>query len=405
MAQLIAVKNNKPKESEKFFSTAELSLKNGFSTNKKVSIDDRTGYARLETVIFAAGELFYSEADVADPSYAGIHEVHESELKKPEFLNSLKALDIVIRHQDIDADSYGDEIIPDGQIADAWWSDSEKCVKGIIIIKDKDAIDKVVNKELWGGSLQYGSNLFKSNGKVIQKNLIPEHWALTNMPRDERVRLNNEKSNNRSDNMTEEEKKAAENAAKELAEKKAAEEEAKANAKADEAGLSNTQMDSEMMQNMQDVFKNMAADVVSAVKASLEPGDIVQEPIANEEGMVTVSEEVLDILVNSYAAKNSICAEELKNSIQESGHDSAISTYEKAMGIAKNMANATMHADDAAAVQDKAVVDAEAAKAAEAAAAEAEAVAIENAEQDIQDAATIANSKDNKLTGYLHGTS
>ena len=166
---------------------------NSLGNNPKIIKDPNTGYIRVASTLFCPGELEYTESDFDNPELAGMHHITREELQKPEFLESLKALDIVIRHQDISVHNYGDGIVPDGQIADAWWSEEEDAVVGILLIKDAGAIELIENKELWGGSLQYNSKMIKKDGKIYQENLMPEHWALTNVPRDERVRLKNEK--------------------------------------------------------------------------------------------------------------------------------------------------------------------------------------------------------------------
>ena len=158
--------------------------------NPKVMVDPATKYAHCETVIFAPGELEYGPGE-APEGWEGIHIVEPEELQKPEFINGLKALDIMNGHVDIDGDNYG-EVMPVGQIKDAKWNGDD--VSGEIIVKDKATADNVAAKNIWGGSLDYEVELVRGkDGKIYQTNLKPKHWALTNQPRDERVQLHNEK--------------------------------------------------------------------------------------------------------------------------------------------------------------------------------------------------------------------
>lgn len=332
-----------------------LLLKNDFSIgNPKVTINPATGYGHLTSVIFAPGDLWYDASELNDPRDAGYHTITEKELQKTEFLNSLRALDIVIRHQDIDVNSYGDEITPDGQIAHAWWDDDENAVVGEIIIKEKDALDKVVNRELWGGSLQYFSKIVRDGDKILQTNLLPQHWAMTNNPRDKNVRLNNEEPKTKERPTMDPQMMLPIGDGEEMPMNEMM---GSMYNMMKNAGMPPEMMD--MMTNMMNMMKgteeapgmmsmmegmNCMPDMMKAMNESMGQVQEAIKSLSPEHdggagaGKAIMNESTRDILMNAYAMQNGLDYDEMKNAMDADGIDTTMSIYDKAMQKAKNMA-------------------------------------------------------------------
>ena len=114
------------------------------------------------------------------------------------FVRSLKGLLIFKEHPDVFVSSknYSDlarESI--GTIVDARYEEknNDKQVVGTLRIVEKDAIDSISNKEIKGGSLGYYATSDNDCGKIVQKNLRPNHFCITYTPRDKGVQIFNSK--------------------------------------------------------------------------------------------------------------------------------------------------------------------------------------------------------------------
>lgn len=112
------------------------------------------------------------------------------------FVNSLKGLLIFKEHPDVFVNSVNYEKLAResiGTIVDAKYQEKngERLVVGTLRIVNTDAIESISNKEINGGSLGYYANSDNDCGKIVQRNLRPNHFCITYTPRDEGVQIFN----------------------------------------------------------------------------------------------------------------------------------------------------------------------------------------------------------------------
>lgn len=157
------------------------------------------GGITVKAILLKEGLLDYSDVKM------GSLKVPSEELITPEVIEAMNGLPVFKGHPDkswdIDQlDDVKEKMV--GVVAKAASEniDGEQCITGVLRLFDREVINEVKDKQLNSGSLGYKCSL---DGKT-QKGIRPNHFALTNIPRDSGVVLYNsiQKDTAMSDNKT-----------------------------------------------------------------------------------------------------------------------------------------------------------------------------------------------------------
>lgn len=150
--------------------------------------DGIEGAILVDCVLISEANLLYDENYQKIPAH---------ELKNKSFLESLHGINIFINHPELmlSADNYGMIYKSVGSIVSARVTEEDNLVSivGTLRIIEPNTIELIKSKQLNGGSLGYYAQVIDTPSGKMQINLKPNHYALTNKPRDKRVQLFNSK--------------------------------------------------------------------------------------------------------------------------------------------------------------------------------------------------------------------
>lgn len=158
--------------------------------------DGIKGAILVDCVLIREGNLQYPE---------GMQTIDKNSIDDPHFIELLKGVPVFIGHPAmVSSNNYGIMMSESvGSVVDAWLSSDEHglLIKGTLRIAQNDAIDLIKNKHYNKGSLGYFAKTINEGGKLYQRELKPNHYAITNLPRDERVEIFNEERTNAMTNI------------------------------------------------------------------------------------------------------------------------------------------------------------------------------------------------------------
>lgn len=149
--------------------------------------DGVEGAIFVDTIIIRDSELVYGSETNKIPAES---------IKDDEFLNALKGVLVFNEHPKdmITAENYNKYAsMSIGTIVNAEYREqnNDKFVYGTMRITNPSAIDAISHKVINGGSLGYKASIDESQGVKTQKNLKPNHFCITNVPRDGGVKIFN----------------------------------------------------------------------------------------------------------------------------------------------------------------------------------------------------------------------
>ena len=156
--------------------------------------DGVAGAIFVDSILIRESELDYPN---------GKQDIPFASIADDKFLNSLKGLLVFNEHpaEMVSADNFNAlsrKSIGSIVHAEIRNMNGDNVVYGTLRIADTSLIDDIKNKKITGGSMGYYADNIMQNGKNTQVHLKPNHFCLTNNPRDRGVKIFN---SNKGDKM------------------------------------------------------------------------------------------------------------------------------------------------------------------------------------------------------------
>lgn len=149
--------------------------------------DGVDGAIFVDTILIRDSNLKYGDE---------YNKIPAESIKEDSFINALKGLLVFNEHprEMITSENYNKYAsISIGTITNAEYreNENEKVVYGTMRITNPNAIELITKKIINGGSLGYKAHIDSSQGIKVQKGLKPNHFCITQIPRDSGVKILN----------------------------------------------------------------------------------------------------------------------------------------------------------------------------------------------------------------------